>query len=194
MKKSDSKLAIEWRRGKVLELYSQGNSQSEISRQLQLSVATINRDIFYIRRESKEAIKTYLTEKLPEEFSKCLVGLNLILKESFDIAHEPDCEPREKLQALNLSKDVYLAKIDLISNSSVVDDVMKFINSHKNKLGGNNNNNKNNQNEGKKEGQQIQNEEQGEQHQGQDSSSTVAAVTADDNEVTTEATDREEVF
>jgi transcriptional regulator len=40
---------IQWRRNKVLELSSQGNNQSEISRILQISVATVNRDISLLR-------------------------------------------------------------------------------------------------------------------------------------------------
>lgn len=75
--KSDTKLAIEWRRNKVLELYSQGNNQTEISRRLHISIATINRDIFHIRRESQEGIKNYLNERLPEEYAKVLVGLDI---------------------------------------------------------------------------------------------------------------------
>ena len=131
--KSDTKLAIEWRRSKVLELYSQGNNQSEISRILQISIATINRDIFYLRRESKQNIQRYIDEKLPEEYSKCLVGLDLLLKESWNISQEPDIERREKIQALSLAKDVYSTKLDLLTNCTVVDDVIRFINNHKQK-------------------------------------------------------------
>ena len=131
--KSDTKLAIEWRRGKVLDLCSQGNNQSEISRILQISIATINRDIFYLRRESKQNIQRYIDEKLPEEYSKCLVGLDLLLKENWNISQEPDIERREKIQALSLAKDVYSTKPDLLTNCTVVDDVIRFINNHKQK-------------------------------------------------------------
>ena len=44
---------IEWRRSKVQELASQGYNQSEISRMLQISQPTINRDIAYLRLGSK---------------------------------------------------------------------------------------------------------------------------------------------
>ena len=40
---------IEWRRSKVQELASQGYNQSEISRMLQISQPTINRDLSYLR-------------------------------------------------------------------------------------------------------------------------------------------------
>lgn len=38
---------LEWRRNKVLELSSQGHTQSEISKIMQLGAGTINRDFFF---------------------------------------------------------------------------------------------------------------------------------------------------
>ncbi|MFL6385609.1 MAG: hypothetical protein ACJ712_11655 [Nitrososphaeraceae archaeon] len=70
---SSSMNSLEWRRSKVLELASQGYNQSEISRVLQISQPTINRDITYLRHQAKENIKRYIDERLPEEYEKCLV-------------------------------------------------------------------------------------------------------------------------
>ncbi len=44
---------VEWRRNKVQELSSQGYNQSEISRILQTSQPTINRDLSYLRQQAK---------------------------------------------------------------------------------------------------------------------------------------------
>jgi hypothetical protein len=49
---------VQWRRDKVQELCSKGYSQREISQTLQ--------------------VKRYIDERLPEEYEKCLVGLNAI--------------------------------------------------------------------------------------------------------------------
>lgn len=132
-KPSETKMAMEWRRSKVLELVSVGNNQTDISKILQLSVATINRDVFYIRRESQQSIKKYLSEKLPEEYTKSLVLLNLILKDSWNLSQQPEADIREKLQALNLLKDVCMAKLDLITGSTAIDETIRFINTHNNK-------------------------------------------------------------
>ena len=78
--------SLEWRRSKVQELSSQGHNQSEISRILQISQPTINRDIAYLRQQAKENIKKYIDERLPEEYEKCLVGLNAITKEAWNTA------------------------------------------------------------------------------------------------------------
>lgn len=91
---------------------------------LQISEPTISRDLAYLRQQSKVNIQKYIDEK-------CLTGLNLLLKESWDISQEPDIERREKIQALSLAKEVYSAKLDLLTNCEVVDDVVKFINNQK---------------------------------------------------------------
>jgi DNA-binding NarL/FixJ family response regulator len=51
--------SLEWRRSKVQELASQGHNQSEISRILQISQPTINRDIAYLRQLAKSNLKLY---------------------------------------------------------------------------------------------------------------------------------------
>jgi DNA-binding transcriptional regulator LsrR (DeoR family) len=67
----------QWRRDKVQELCSKGYSQREISQVLQIGLATVNRDITYLRQQAKTNIKKYIDERLPEEYEKCLVGLIL---------------------------------------------------------------------------------------------------------------------
>ena len=69
---------VQWRRDKVQELCSKGYSQREISQILQVGLATVNRDISYLRDQAKTNIKRYIDERLPEEYEKCLVGLNAI--------------------------------------------------------------------------------------------------------------------
>jgi transcriptional regulator len=58
--KNNGNNALEWRRNKVLELASQGYNQSEISRILQISQPTINRDLSYLRHQAKTNIKRYI--------------------------------------------------------------------------------------------------------------------------------------
>ena len=58
---------VQWLREKVQELCSKGYSQREISQTLQVGLATINRDISYLRDQAKHNIKRYIDERLPEE-------------------------------------------------------------------------------------------------------------------------------
>jgi predicted transcriptional regulator len=118
--------SLEWRRNKVQELASQGYNQSEISRIMQISQPTINRDITYLRQQAKDNIKKYIDERLPEEYEKCLVGLNAITKEAWNIAQNTE-DKREKIHALSLAKECYSMKLDLLTNATVVDDAIRFV-------------------------------------------------------------------
>ena len=90
--------SLEWRRSKVSELSSQGYNQSEISRILQISQPTINRDLSYLRQQAKANIKRYIDERLPEEYEKCLVGLNAITREAWNTSQQTG-DKSEKIQA-----------------------------------------------------------------------------------------------
>ena len=118
--------SLEWRRSKVQELSSQGYNQSEISRMLQISQPTINRDITYLRQQAKQNIKKYVDERLPEEYEKCMVGLTSILKEAW-ITSQQTQDKREKIQALSLAKECYSMKLDLLTNATVVDDAIRLV-------------------------------------------------------------------
>jgi hypothetical protein len=93
---------------------------------VQISQPTINRDITYLRQRAKENIKKYIDERLPEEYEKCLVGLNAITKEAWNTAQQTE-DKREKIQALSLAKECYSMKMDLLTNATVVDDAIRFV-------------------------------------------------------------------
>jgi hypothetical protein len=77
---------------------------------LQISESTISRDLDNFKQQSKDNIRKYIDERLPEEYEKCLVGLTAIL-----------------IQALSLAKDCYSMKLDLLTNATVVDDAIRFV-------------------------------------------------------------------
>jgi len=119
-------MQVEWRRAKVLELLSMGNSQTEIANTLQIDLSTISRDTSFLRQQARDNIKKYIDERLPEEYEKCLVGLNSIVKEARTTSQQTH-DRREKIQALSLAKDCYAMKLDLLTNATVVDDAIRFI-------------------------------------------------------------------
>ena len=120
---------MEWRRNKVLELSSQGHSQPEIATILQVGLGTVNRDLSFLRQEAKANIKKYIDERLPEEYEKCLVGLNAILRVAWITSQQAE-DRREKIQALSLAKECYGMKLDLLTNATVVDDAIRFVREH----------------------------------------------------------------
>jgi hypothetical protein len=108
-------------------LLSKGESnQSEIARVLQVDRSIICRDIAHIRQQSKDNIRRYIDERLPEEYEKCLVGLTAILREAWNTSQQTE-DRREKIQALSLAKDCYSMKLDLLTNATVVDDAIRFV-------------------------------------------------------------------
>lgn len=121
---------IDWRRSKVLELDSQGRTQSEIAQTLQVSIGTVNNDLSYLREQAKYKIGKYIDERLPHEYEKCLIGLNLIQREAWNTAQNTQ-EPREKIQALSLAKECYATKMELLTNATVVDDAIRFVAANK---------------------------------------------------------------
>jgi hypothetical protein len=120
---------IEWRRSQVFELSSKGYNQSEIARTLHLDKSIISRDISFLREQTKENIRKYIDEKLPEEYEKCLVGLNAILKEAWNTV-EHSSDKREKIQAMSLAKECYSLKLELLTNATVVNDAIKFVSAY----------------------------------------------------------------
>ncbi|MFL6349303.1 MAG: hypothetical protein ACJ72X_13525, partial [Nitrososphaeraceae archaeon] len=70
--------------------------------------------------------KNYIDERLPEEYEKCLVGLNAITKEAWNTSQQTE-DKREKIQALSLAKECYSMKLELLTNASVVDDAIRFV-------------------------------------------------------------------
>src|ERR671939_1043652 len=121
-----TKMQVEWGRAKVLELLSKGDSQSEITKMLQVDLSIISRDVYFLRQQAKDNIKKYVDERLPEEYEKCLVGLTAITKEAWNTAANTD-DKREKIQALSLAKECYSTKLDLLTNATVVDDAIRFV-------------------------------------------------------------------
>jgi hypothetical protein len=122
---------IEWRHAKVLELMSKGETnQSEIARILQVDRSIVCRDVAFLRQQTKENITRYVDERLPEEYEKCLVGLNNILKEAWKMSQTDDNIKSDKIKALALAKECYAMKLELLTNATVVDDAIRFVASH----------------------------------------------------------------
>ena len=122
---------LQWRRNKVLELSSEGHSQPQIASILQVSLGTVNRDLQHLKRLAKANISKYINETLPLEYETCLIGLNAILAKTWDIANNPRSSERERLQAIVVSMQAYGMKIDLLTNATVVERAVQFVDTNK---------------------------------------------------------------
>jgi hypothetical protein len=80
--------------------------------------------MYILRQQAKHNIKRYIDETLPEEYEKCLVGLNAITKqiisefeiprEAWNTSHNTE-DTREKIRALSLAKERYSMKLALLT-------------------------------------------------------------------------------
>jgi hypothetical protein len=142
---------IEWRRNKVQELVVKGYNQYEIADTLKISQPTISRDLDFLKQQAQENLKTHIQNKLPEEYQRCLTGMNQVLKLSWLIANNNNAkqngqdlndnsntlttgDDRTRLQALSLINDCYKYIMDLTTNGVVITDAIKFVQTNKEKL------------------------------------------------------------
>ena len=129
--------AILLRRERVLELTAKGYGQRQIANMLSVSHATVGFDQQYLKQQAKQNIQNYVDERLPEEYERCLVGVNEINREAWTIAQDAE-DNREKISALALAKECYSMKLDLLTNAELVNDAAKFVEKHKQKGNGDN--------------------------------------------------------
>ena len=120
------KKEISWRRGKVLELSSQGFSQEEIAMKLQVAHGTICNDLRSLRQQAQDNLQKHIHEAVPEEYQKCMTGMKSNLKETLEIANTVT-DPRVKLQARAIVSDCYKFILDMSTNAGVVSDALKYV-------------------------------------------------------------------
>ena len=120
-------LELESRRSKVLELNSQGYSQPETAKILQVSLGTVNRDLSIIRQQARKSMHEHIQKRLPEEYQRCLTGLNEVLKTCWYVVNKPGTDDRTKLQGTAIINDSYKYVMDLTTNGAIVTDAIKYV-------------------------------------------------------------------
>ena len=142
---------VDWRRNKVQQLLVRGYSQWDVAEELQIDQSTVSRDVQYLRQNAQVNLQKHIQQKLPEEYQRCLTGMNQVLKLSWQIAnnntpkqngqdHNDNIntittgDDRTRLQALSLINDCYKYIMDLTTNGVVITDAIKFVQTNKERL------------------------------------------------------------
>jgi hypothetical protein len=144
---------VDWRRNKVQQLLVRGYSQWDVAEELQIDQSTVSRDVQYLRQNAQANLQKHIQQKLPEEYQRCLTGMNQVLKLSWQIANnntpkqndqdhndndnintKTTGDDRTRLQALSLINDCYRYIMDLTTNGVVITDAIKFVQTNKEKL------------------------------------------------------------
>ena len=116
---------ISWRREKVLEFLAQGHtSQREISQKLGVSEPTVSRDIAFLTRQSKENLKFYVEQRMPLEIEKCYTGLNIVLRQAFEITNLENAKISEKIAALQVILTTSDKISEVLSGQPIIKEVV----------------------------------------------------------------------
>ena len=108
-KLKNSKKQIEWRRNKVRQLLLRGNTQSEISRTLDISQPTISRDIDFIHSKYIANSKN-IVKRLSEEYINTSLGIDEMIKNSWKIVDDNRTNVKSRLKAMSIIKECYKYK------------------------------------------------------------------------------------
>ena len=96
---------IEWRRDRVLELSSQGFSQSDIATVLHVDKSIISRDMARLKQEAIKNLQHHINETIPAEHQKSMNSLNQVLRMTWSIVGKT-ADEKTKLQALALRRQI----------------------------------------------------------------------------------------
>jgi hypothetical protein len=142
---------VDWRSNKVQQLLVRGNSQWDVAEELQIDQSTVSRDVHYLRQNAQANLQKHIQQKLPEEYQRCLTGMNQVLKLSWQIAnnntpkqngqdHNDNIntittgDARTRWQASSLINDCYKYIMDLPTIGVVITDAIMFVQTNKEKL------------------------------------------------------------
>jgi hypothetical protein len=115
---------IHWRRSEVVKLLSQGLTIDKTADILKVSPATVKRDHAYIRRNSKEVLRNYFVDTLPNEILKNIARLTAVSDSAWALAARAKENKNEKLEtdALRLAKESAKDITEIVTNNkSLID-------------------------------------------------------------------------
>jgi len=104
------------RLAKVLNLHSQGHSQTEIARKLNVNQSTISRDLDEIKKKARGSLDLYVKEEIPNEFQIYISGLNQIMKNLWEIVSEKESKItiKDRTYVLSLLMQCYSRRIEML--------------------------------------------------------------------------------
>ena len=126
---------MEWRRDRVLELSSQGFSQSDIATVLHVNKSIISKDMAHLKQLARENLQHHINETIPAEYQKSMNSLDQVLRMTWSIVGKTNDE-KTRLQALALINDVNKYRTELVTNGVIVNDALRVVQSKMEHLNG----------------------------------------------------------
>ena len=72
----------------IIDAYSKGLNQVEISQKLSIPRSTVGADLGVLRRQCKTNVDTFINEHLPMEYESLKIGVTKLLKHSWEILED----------------------------------------------------------------------------------------------------------
>jgi hypothetical protein len=129
-------LNVEWRRNRVLELSSQGFTQSDIATVLHVTQPTVNKDMAHLKQQARDKLQKHINETIPAEYQKACHTIDMVLRMTWSIVGKTEDE-KTRLQALALINDVNKYRTELVTKWVIVNDSLRIIQSKMEHLNGN---------------------------------------------------------
>jgi hypothetical protein len=117
---------LEWRRERVLALLAEDHSQNEIASILQVSPASISKDVAYIKDQSRLLLRIHLKETFPLEYQQALVNLKNLRREAREMLRKHETDERVKARLFIVIKDITESIMNLVLKSDAIDDAITF--------------------------------------------------------------------
>lgn len=92
-------------------------SEREIADRLQISQATIHRDLVFLRTQTRQNLAYYLYHDFPLRFRKCIVGLEGIINVMSEIMGDPKRPADERMKAAMVKSETISKLLDLADNA-----------------------------------------------------------------------------
>src|ERR671922_2016900 len=118
---------LEWRRHRVLALLAEDYSQNEIASILQVSPASISKDVAYLKDQSRLLLRVHLKQTFPLEYQQALINLKSIRRQAREMLSKPETDDRVKSRLFIVIKDITESIMKLVSQGDVVDDTIRFM-------------------------------------------------------------------
>ena len=112
---------------RVLALLAEDYSQNEIASILQVSPASISKDVAYLKDQSRLLLRTHLKETFPLEYQQALSTLKSLRREAREMLRKPETDDRVKVRLFTVIKDITESIMNLVLKGDTIDDVISFM-------------------------------------------------------------------
>lgn len=163
--KTKKQQQLEWRRHRVLCLLAEDYSQHEIASILQVSAASISKDVAYLKDQSRLLLRTHLKETFPLEYQQALANLKSIRRQAREMLKKPETDDRVKARLFIVIKDITESIMNLVLRRDAIDEAISFMEDRSAETTEHVKNIKREQQQQRKEQQHQQQQQQVQQHE-----------------------------